>query len=439
MARGDAPRDSYHLVGISFFILGLGTLLPWNFFITAIPYFQARLAGASNSTARILSTNHTGPEDAFNFNNWVTLLSQLPLLLFTFLNSFLYQCVPETVRILGSLLAILLLFALTAALVKVDMSPGPFFSITMASVCFINSFSAVLQGSLFGQLGTMPSTYSTLFLSGQGLAGIFAALAMLLSMASGVDAETSALGYFITPCVGILMSIMCYLSLPHLKFARYYLANKPSQAQAQELETKAELLQSVTLSVFPAITAMVTSSTSPGKWSQFFNPICCFLLFNIMDWLGRSLTSYFLWPDEDSRLLPLLVCLRFLFVPLFMLCHVPQRSRLPILFPQDAYFITFMLLFAVSNGYLVSLTMCLAPRRCSEAAPPGSLAASSRRLLPELRSSPGRMASLAQASAGWRPLGLGLPAGGRSCSSSTWSAAGKKSPPVILTLTQEWG
>lgn len=67
-------------------------------------------------------------------------------------------------------------------------------------------------------------------------------------------------------------------------------------------------------------------------------------------------------PDEDSRLLPLLVCLRVLFVPLFMLCHVPERSRLPILFPQDAYFITFMLLFAVSNGYLVSLTMCLAPR-----------------------------------------------------------------------------
>lgn len=56
------------------------------------------------------------------------------------------------------------------------------------------------------------------------------------------------------------------------------------------------------------------------------------------------------------------MCLRFLFVPLFMLCHVPQHARLPIIFRQDAYFITFMLLFAVSNGYLVSLTMCLAPR-----------------------------------------------------------------------------
>ncbi|ELK24302.1 Equilibrative nucleoside transporter 2 [Myotis davidii] len=378
--RGDLLTDphSYHLVGVSFFILGLGTLLPWNFFITAIPYFQGRLAGA-NSTIVTLSTNHTGPADTFNFNNWVTLLSQLPLLLFTLLNSFLYQCIPETVRILGSLLVILLLFALTAALVKVDMTPGPFFSITMASVWFIN----FLQGSLFGQLGTMPSTYSTLFLSGQGLAGIFAALAMLMSMASGVDAQTSALGYFITPCVGIFVSIVCYLSLPYMELARYYLARKPSLAQGQELETKAELLRSdekngipnspqkaaltleldpekepeqepeetqkpgkpsvfivfrkiwltalylvlvftVTLSVFPAITAMVTSSTSPGKWSQFFNPICCFLLFNIMDCLGRSLTSYFMW---------------------------------------DAYFITFMMVFAVSNGYLVSLTMCLAPRQ----------------------------------------------------------------------------
>ncbi|XP_027712102.1 equilibrative nucleoside transporter 2 isoform X2 [Vombatus ursinus] len=370
MARGDAPEDGYHLVGTSFFILGLGTLLPWNFFITAIPYFQARLA-VVNVTGEPSDTNVTSPGDAFNFNNWMTLLSQLPLLLFTLLNSFLYQCIPEMVRILGSLLGILMLFILTAALVKVDMSPELFFSITMASIWFINC---------------------------------------------GVDAQTSALGYFITPCVGILVSIACYLSLSHLEFARYYLDKKAPPPQAYELETRAELLQAdekngfagspqkarlalelelepekepkpgkasvllvlrkiwvmalcivlvftVTLSVFPAITAMVTSSRGPGKWSQFFNPICCFLLFNTMDWLGRSMTSYFLWPDQDGRLLPLLACLRFLFVPLFMLCHVPERSHLPVLFPQDACFITFMLLFALSNGYLVSLTMCLAPRQ----------------------------------------------------------------------------
>lgn len=33
---------------------------------------------------------------------------------------------------------------------------------------------------------------------------------------------------------------------------------------------------------------------------QFFNPICCFLLFNVMDCLGRSLTSYFLWVSTST-------------------------------------------------------------------------------------------------------------------------------------------
>lgn len=60
---------------------------------------------------------------------WGPVMPTLPLLL---------SSIPETVRILGSLLIILLLFILTAVLVKVDMSPGPFFSITMASVWFIN-------------------------------------------------------------------------------------------------------------------------------------------------------------------------------------------------------------------------------------------------------------------------------------------------------------
>lgn len=64
------------------------TLTPFS--RTPWQYFQGRLAGA-NSTIVTLSTNHTGPADTFNFNNWVTLLSQLPLLLFTLLNSFLYQ------------------------------------------------------------------------------------------------------------------------------------------------------------------------------------------------------------------------------------------------------------------------------------------------------------------------------------------------------------
>ncbi|XP_067400217.1 equilibrative nucleoside transporter 2 [Emydura macquarii macquarii] len=454
MAPQNTPKDQFHAVGILIFILGLGTLLPWNFFITAIPYFQARLIVGIGSSVG-LEGNSSGTrldlaQDDFSFNNWLTLLSQLPLLLFTLLNSFLYQCIPDKVRILGSMGGILLLFVLTATLVRVEMPPASFFSVTMASVWFINSFCAVLQGSLFGQLGTLPQRYSTLFLSGQGMAGTFAACAMLLSMASGVDAQTSALSYFITPCVGTLISIVCYLVLPHMAFFRHYLERSCQRAAGVEPETKAGLLcpekrsgaQSesseeglqdpeqpmlgvangkvrtledislessgkgvfalhngtapsaqnggpgperpsvfrvlrkiwllalcivmvftVTLSVFPAITATVTSTSESRQWSEFFTPVCCFLVFNIMDWLGRSATSYCLWPKKRLRLLPLLVGLRFLFVPLLMLCQAQPRAHLPVLFHQDAWFIIFMLLFSLSNGYFVSLTMCLAPKQ----------------------------------------------------------------------------
>lgn len=72
--------------------------------------------------------------------------------------------------------------------------------------------------------------------------------------------------------------------------------------------------------------------------------------------------SLSLQPEKLLRLIPVAVGLRLLFVPLLLLCNVPQRTYLPTLFRQDAWFILFMVVFSLSNGYFVSLTMCLAPK-----------------------------------------------------------------------------
>ncbi|XP_077462231.1 equilibrative nucleoside transporter 2-like [Stigmatopora argus] len=392
--KASAPPDRCNIVAAIVFMLGLGTLLPWNFFITASQYFNQRLNQTTETTVK-----------DYNYDNWMTLLSQLPLLLFTLLNSFFYQWVRESVRVACSLVFILLLFSLTATLVKVDMCPDTFFSVTMATIWFINMCSAVLQGSLFGMVGLLPARYSTLFMSGQGLAGIFAAIAMLLSKLGNADPKSAALGYFITPCVATLGTLACYMLLPHLKFARFHLrrhANEdeklnelPPSADKYmvstqhekkldaeriligEMEERSSVLVvlkkiwvmaacitcifAITLSVFPVVMLRVQTVYKNTNWDKVFTSVCCFVVFNVMDLVGRGAPSLAQWPPKHSRLFPCVVALRVVFIPLLMTCNIPN-TKLTILFRHDAAFATIVALFAFSNGYLASLCMGYAPQ-----------------------------------------------------------------------------
>ncbi|XP_075907517.1 equilibrative nucleoside transporter 1-like [Nelusetta ayraudi] len=396
----NTPRDKYYGVWLIFFMLGLGTLLPWNFFMTATVYFTGRLKDTSSNDR---SENGTDvAEDRRSaleakFNNVMTVCAMLPLLLFTCLNSLLHSLVSQRLRVMGSLLAIMLVFVLTAALVKVPLEPLPFFAVTMVKIVIINSFGAVLQGSLFGMAGVLPATYTTPIMSGQGMAGSFAAFAMICAIASGSEIHDAAFGYFITACVVIMLSILSYVLLPKLDFFQFYqdkksnetleeensvnLMNRGSkdevatQAREQKISIGAIfkkiwllalcvcLTFTITIGVFPAITADIRSTLADGApWEKYFVPVSCFLLFNLSDWSGRSLTAVCMRPQKDSLKLPLLVVARLAFIPLLMLCNIQPRFKLPVFFVHDGWFIAFMVLFAFSNGYLASLCMCFGPK-----------------------------------------------------------------------------
>ena len=53
--------------------------------------------------------------------------------------------------------------------------------------------------------------------------------------------------------------------------------------------------------------------------------------------------------------------LRFAFFPLFMHCNNGQKN-LSIVFDEDVYYIVFMVVFGLSNGYLSTLCMIYGPR-----------------------------------------------------------------------------
>ncbi|KAA0722893.1 Equilibrative nucleoside transporter 1 [Triplophysa tibetana] len=272
--------------------------------------------------------------------------------------------ISENIRIAGSLIFILILFIITAALVKVPMEEDRFFSITMATIWFINSFGAMLQGSSFGLVGLLPQKYSAVFMSGQGLAGTFAALAMIFAIAKVVEgsgkADSTSNG-----------DVSCASEEESGKKAFLDLQMENTSAQ------KSSILQvfkkiwvmafcvtfvfTITLSVFPAVTVDV-KTVYGGKWEKYFIPVSCFLLFNMMDWFGRTVTTWLQWPGKDSRWFPALVVSRLIFVPLLMMCNVQERSFLPVLFSNDLVFAALMLLFSVSSGYFVCLSMTYAPQ-----------------------------------------------------------------------------
>uniref|UniRef100_A0AAZ3RKT8 Equilibrative nucleoside transporter 1 n=1 Tax=Oncorhynchus tshawytscha TaxID=74940 RepID=A0AAZ3RKT8_ONCTS len=401
------PKDKNNGVWLIFFMLGLGTLLPWNFFMTATMYFSSRLRDPSQMGTN-LSGNGTGAEGnnrsllEAKFNNVMTLCAMVPLLAFTCLNSVLHQRIPQKFRIMGSLAVILVVFLLTAILVKIEMAPLPFFTLTMIKIVIINSFGAILQGSLFGMAGQLPTKYTTPIMSGQGLAGTFAAFSMICAISSGSEINDAAFGYFITACVVILLAIISYVVLPKLEFYQYYktqsgnrisdeenkldLLKKENAAETKPVFKKGEEEQNmsmltifkkiwvlalsvcfaftITIGTFPAVTVDVKSTIADGgTWELYFIPVCCFLLFNLSDWVGRSLTAVCMWPGKDSKLVPILLVARVIFVPLFMLCNVQPRYNLPIFFEHDAWFIVFMIVFAFSNGYLASLCMCFGPKK----------------------------------------------------------------------------
>ena len=107
----------------------------------------------------------------------------------------------------------------------------------------------------------------------------------------------------------------------------------------------------------------VTQSTSSRFFNDLFVPFS-FLMFNLNDFIGRSLagccSARLSRGREGHTALVASAWVRWIFFPLFMLCNV-DKTQLPIVFTSDAFPIIFMVIFALSNGYLSSVMMMTAP------------------------------------------------------------------------------
>nr|XP_002123034.1 equilibrative nucleoside transporter 1 isoform X1 [Ciona intestinalis] len=425
------PVDRLNAVYFFFYMIGLGTLLPWNFFITANEYWMFKLQDKNSTNSTPIPQNFTsgnttasppGSTADYNslqllFQNALALCAMLPNVVFQLLNTVLQQRISEKTRMVTSLLIMNLCFVVTVVFVKIDTSSWQqlFFGLTMLIVVIVNCCSAICQSSVFGMAASLPPRYTQAVMAGQGMGGVFAALAMIATLSFSTGPTSSAFAFFLTAVIVLSLTLLCYIILAKNKFYRYHRGktfrrnstknrsqkalvineNKPDHTRANvcvESDEDKPLSHNgttvkpvppmwiifkkiwlhcfcvfftffVTLACFPAITVNIKSMSTGHLWNDvYFTPVCCFLMFNLTDWLGRSIAGYIHIPSEKSRIALLIsVLIRGVFPALFALCNMQPRNA-PVIFTNDAYYIVFMVLFGLSNGHLSTLCMQYGPK-----------------------------------------------------------------------------
>lgn len=399
----------------TFFLLGVGSSLPWNVFITAQGYFARRLAGTAYEASFL-----NWFAMAFNVSNLLTMTARTVCV-----GERMPSAVASTFVALVVIVGVMFSHCLLARMP--DYRGLGFFDLTMASIVVVSSASTIMQDGLLRITPKFPPQYTQAVIAGQAMAGLAVStsnFAILWADGSGPallqqlhqDADLCAFLYFVLVFITLVVCIAAFGLLTHMAEFRHYqnvdhpahkLHRKHSKTyletptdtddsakellldDRQEEEDDEEvtgadgkvdlgvlgykirkflgtvfLVFVVTLGVFPAITSSI-KSTQPERgrfFRELFTPFTL-ILFNLGDFLSRLVATSV--PEPKAKHLLFGAIARFLFIPLFLLCNLHNDEHQVItvvLFNSDVLALLFLLLCAFSNGLITTLAFMYYPR-----------------------------------------------------------------------------
>ncbi len=138
----EAPVDKFRLIYLIFGWLGIGTLLPWNMFITVSAYWNYKWRSTGLESLGEANDIQTG------WGSSMSMASMIPNVTFLLLNATFGHHFKTTPRLLVSLILVILLFGVTCAFTKIETDEwqDEFWYITIVSIVLININSAIFQG-----------------------------------------------------------------------------------------------------------------------------------------------------------------------------------------------------------------------------------------------------------------------------------------------------
>ncbi|KAF1896954.1 hypothetical protein Lal_00034655 [Lupinus albus] len=357
------PEDKYELAYIIYFIIGLGYLLPWNAFITAVDYFSYLYPDVS--VDRIFGVVYMV----------VSLIGIFLIILYSHKSDAFLRINVGFTLFLISLLSVPLL---DGFYVKGQVRFYDGFYVTAVSVGLAGVADALVQASIVGSAGQLPQRYMQAVIAGTAASGVLvSALRIFTKVVYSQDASglrKSANLYFSVSIVIVFISMVLYNIVHTLPVIKYY-----NQLKIQAVTEGEEdigplsgsvwrssvwntvgrikwcgfgivLIYVVTLAIFPGYITQDVHSQLLKDWY----PILLIAGYNVGDLLGKCLTA--VYPLQNAKIAIGSCLARFLFFPLFLGClHGPKffRTEIPVTI--------LTCLLGITNGYLTSVLMIIAP------------------------------------------------------------------------------
>ncbi|KAK4481184.1 hypothetical protein RD792_012065 [Penstemon davidsonii] len=358
------PKDTYKIAYILHFFLGAGNLLPWNALITAVDYF-----------GYLYPEKHV--EKVFSVVYMTSSLLVLALLLS-------WGCCTRNLSLRLRLNVGFSMFFLSLMAAPImqwtwqkngeKMSSGVAYYVVVGSVMICGLADGLIGGSLIGTAGKLPKQYMQAIFAGTASSGVLISILRIITKASLPQTpeglKTSAQFYFLISSSILIGCLVCSNLLYKLPIMHHHYNNlqnllpKHNFSTAKFKQTFAKIkfpgfgifiIYAVTLSIFPGFLAENIKSDLLKDWY----PIVLIATYNVSDFVGKSLTGVYLMKGIGKATWGCVM--RLLFYPLFISCfRGPEWLR------TEAPVVVLTVMLGLSNGYLTSVLMILAPKEVVE-------------------------------------------------------------------------
>jgi len=394
------PIDTGNKAYLLVFLLGAGSLMPWNAVLSSFDYLDKQFWSKASFVYPLV---------------WF-----IPVIFFQILMLKYGDRLSEKFRI--SISFILYTIFLGVILVFAAEFTGMMgFFVTLVPLLFLGCTNSVIQSSIFGLSGQFPEKFTNAVMAGQGAGGVLINVIRLACIFAFGYADLAELRkgmviYLAITCVIMALCVVATIALCKLDYAKYYLNKKEldesfdifvNEAQTPRLDD--EITQERTRMTgdmvapenqeIPNLERMASaSSTGRSKMTVieilktaryeaftvsfvFFITFCVFpgialvptnfsaiwaivlvTIFNCCDTTGRFTAKYLNLFKTAPALALATACRSVFFVTFFLIAWYKDST----VGSNHVVWVVNMMFFGVSNGYLSTRGMMLAPAHFRE-------------------------------------------------------------------------